>query len=78
MTEEQFKVKIEEMANNSKPYLEKEALRLFHSGVVNVEGFEDDYVLPKLILSVALENAVWQYRPFPQKHYKELAKLRLF
>ena len=79
MTEEQFKEKITEMANNSKSYLETEAIRLFHSGAVDARDYEDDYLLPKLILSVALENEAREYRPFSVRdHRKELANLKHF
>ena len=59
-------------------YIEKECLRLFECGAINTADYEDNFVLPKIILSVALLNCADQYKPLHEKYLKEQKNLKNF
>ena len=56
MTKTQFKKKIASMKKDINKFIDAETLRLFKSGAIDIEAFEDDFLLPRIILSVALGN----------------------
>ena len=56
MTKTQFTKKTRGLIKNLD--IIKECERLFDSGGIDTKSYEDNYKLPKIILSVALENNV--------------------
>jgi len=82
MTREQFDEKVKGMMGDVNIYVKKECARLFECGAVNPDDWEDDYLLPKIILIVALENAAGQYKPptryLDLKFGKEIENLKHF
>jgi hypothetical protein len=76
-----FKAKIDEMIPDLMEGIRKECNRLFDCGGIDTtKEREGDYVLPKMILTIAIENQVNQYMmPNPSMaHKKELSNLRHF
>jgi hypothetical protein len=63
MEEVNFKQKVKEMSVDCIKYIEKEADRLFNCGGIDTSSYENNYLLPKIILYVALRNLAEQYRP---------------
>ena len=63
MTKDDFIIRVKDLLAENKDYLLKECNRLFESGGIDPEEFKDDYLLPKIILTVAFKNLSWQYRP---------------
>ncbi|OPX89044.1 MAG: hypothetical protein A4E53_01652 [Pelotomaculum sp. PtaB.Bin104] len=72
------KRKIDEMLPELMNKLREECARLYSCGALNVEEYEDNYLLPKIILCVALKNQSWQYRPLTQEGKKEAKNLERF
>jgi len=59
--------------------LEKESMRLFESGGIDPNKFDNDMLLPKIILYVALQNEAEQYRPLSSTYYsRTIANLKHF
>ena len=44
-------------------YLKAEVERLLSVGAVDLDDYENDYQLPKIVLMVALKNCAGQYEP---------------
>jgi len=78
MTKEQLIEKFEDMLPNIEEYLRDEVIRLFDSGALDTEKWENNFLLPKLILTVALENCAHEYRPPHSFGKKDVANLRHF
>lgn len=78
MTKTQFKKKIASMKKDIGKYIDKETLRLFDSGAINKNSYEDDYVLPKIILTTTLKNLSFQYFPLTSEGKKEALNLERF
>ena len=71
--------KIEEMINTDKDKLIQTCKRLLDSGAVDVQGAENNYRLPKIILSAALHYEAAQYAPLGNsKDRKILNNLKHF
>ncbi len=58
--------------------IEKEALRLFDCGTIDTKSYEDNYLLPKIILEVALTNTVREFMTLSDTAKKEVANLSKF
>lgn len=63
MTKTQFKKRVASMKKDINRYLDKETIRLFDCGGIDKNIYEDNYLLPKIILTVALQNLSPQYHP---------------
>ena len=78
MTKTQFKKKIASMKKDVSKYIDEETLRLFNSGAINKNSYEDNYALPKIILTVALKNLSFQYLPLTPEGKRESLNLERF
>jgi hypothetical protein len=81
MEKTKFKEKIDTMIPSLSEAIRKECDRLFDSGGIDTsKEREGDYVLPKMILTIAIENQASQYimRNPSMAHKKELSNLRHF
>lgn len=57
--------KIDEMivSNNLIDEIKKECERLLNSSAIELKDFKDNFLLPKIILGIALRNQSAQYKP---------------
>ena len=79
MTREQFLAHYQEMAGNGLlEFLNKKASDILNSGAIDIEDYQDDYRLPKLVLCAALKDARWQYEPFNDVDKKTVKNLERF
>ena len=74
----QFQTKVDSMLPELMEAIRREATRLFESGAVDKESHEDDFFLPKVVLTVAIENQVHQYMPLSPDGKAEVKNLRHF
>ena len=73
-----FKEKIDSMMPDLIQDITKESMRLFNSGAIDTNQYENDYLLPRIILTVAIENQIKQYFPLCIEGKKEVKNLRHF
>jgi len=78
MTRTQFKKKIASMKRDVNKYIDEETIRLFKCGGVDPTSYEDDYILPKIILKAALKNLSFQYMPLSPGGKREVLNLERF
>jgi hypothetical protein len=55
--------KIDEMIPDMVEYVKKRAERYLSSGAIDMDEFDSDFVLPKVLLHVCLNDASDQYKP---------------
>ena len=67
MTKTQFKKKITSMKKDISHYIDDESQRLFDSGGVDPISYDNNFLLPKIILTVVFKNLSWQYKPFTKE-----------
>lgn len=74
-----FQDKIKSMEQDTINFIRKESDRLFDCGAIDTESYEDNFILPKIVLTVALENLTKQIALPDNKEYKkEIKNLRYF
>jgi len=73
-----FKQKVDSMLPELMEQIRKEVVRLYECGGVDTDSFSDDYALPKICLTVAIENQVHQYMPLDSGYKSEVTNLRKF
>ena len=78
MTAKQFQHRTRELIARLSAKLEKETERLYRCGGVDTESHGDDYGLPKIILTVAIENVAADFRPLYEEHRADVQNLRNF
>lgn len=79
-TKNQFLEKLEEVLEKTRANIRAKAEHLFNSGAVDPESYEDNYVLPKIILCACLLEQAEQWEPpHGWKHFREeVNNLRCF
>ncbi len=81
MTEKQFMSLVKSMKKDMNEFIERECRRLFNSGAIDPQDYDaatTQYILPKIILTVALQNAAWQYAPLNPRNKAAVKNLKHF
>lgn len=71
MKKNELQERLDELIKKTGEFLTEETERLLKTGAVDINSFGNDYVLPKILLVVALQNASRQWGP----RSKELIKI---
>jgi hypothetical protein len=71
MTKAEFKSKYKELVDKSFDDLSGYCEKALKSGSINLESFDDDFLLPKLVLLAALRNCFDQWKPQDRKLLEE-------
>lgn len=74
----EFRTRVDSMLPELMEAIRRETARLFESGAVDKGGYEDDFMLPKICLTVAIENQAHQYMPLSPEGKAEVKNLRHF
>ena len=72
MTEQMFLDNLQEMLPDLQELILEKAKKVFSSGAIDTESYEDDYLLPKIFLSAMGKEIEFQYLP----HSKDDLKAR--
>ena len=78
MTKRQCMRKVRELARKTRQDLIDESWRLLNSGAIDLTKYDDNYALPKVLMTVACEKAAWSWKPLYQDYKAELNNLRKF
>ena len=79
MSPEQFKSKVIELFDNCKTFtLEKSINKILNSGSIDLESYEDNYLLPKAFITAYFEEQAHQYRPYNKEARNEVDNIKLF
>lgn len=78
MTKTQYMMKVRELAKKTEKDLIDECWRLLNSGAIDLTKYEDDYRLPKTVMSVACEKVAWNWSPQSAELKREASNLRKF
>jgi len=77
-TRVQFEEKVDSMLPELMQRIREEATRLFASGALDTEAHDNDFMLPKVCLAVAIENQVHQYMPLSSEGKADIKNLKYF
>lgn len=70
MTEEQAREKTLNVLANAVNTMKQKLEKAFLTGAFNLEGYEDDYVLPKIIAHALLKDAADDFKPVNKNDIK--------
>ena len=70
--------KIKEMLPDVTNGIIKRSENILSSGALNLEAYEDNYVLPKIIMTACLHDIAEAYEPFNKADAKTVRNLRNF
>ncbi len=76
MTKVQYMKKVRELARTTQKDLIDVCWRLLHSGAIDLTKYDNDYCLPKVVMSVACEKASWNWTPLSHSIYQTSSETR--
>ena len=71
MTEQQFKNKVNDLKDQINKLIDNRIERILQSGCVDLNDFEDNYILPKIFIYAVAEEIKFQFKPLYKEHLKE-------
>ncbi len=74
MTKNQARKKTRELIRRSTERMRKNLERVFLSGAVNLQSYEDNYVLPTAITLALLKEEMTEFQPTTFSQYKKQIK----
>ena len=75
MTTKKFCIeKIDEMMPDITKLIKEKAVYYLNSGAIDIDGFSDNYLLPKILLSVICDDIKNQYYPYNDEKSKKVIK----
>lgn len=79
MKKEACAAKVKELVENMAEAIKAKAMFLYESGAVNADDYsDDDYRLPKLLVTAAARDQADSYRPMDPALREELVNLEKF
>ena len=78
MTKEDCLQKIEEMIPDVVSLIRNRAGEYLGYGAIELEDYEDDYVLPKIFIYAVADEIKFQFKPLYAEHLKEAKNLTYF
>lgn len=76
-TPEQVMEKVAKLEQDLHRHMVTEVTRLLESGGIDLEEYQDNFLLPKLLYVQALRNIAEQYTPAPWEHANKRTLKRL-
>jgi len=71
-------IRIKEMLPDIMTGVLKQAEHLLDSGAIDIDDYNKDYVLPKIILTACLYDLAYSYKPYNKDDIKTVNNLRKF
>lgn len=71
MTNKQLKSKLKSMLKEDKKAIDKYIEKVILSGSIDIEAAENNYILPKMLLSAIYKEMSFQYKPFSYNRQTE-------
>lgn len=78
MTKIQFMEKCKSLIYQSRNYLIDQCEKAYNSGALNISEAENDYYIPRIVISVALRNASREFGPVSPEGKEEASNLVKF
>lgn len=77
ITKEQLKEKTIELLNNAHEEMVEKIDKAINSGCMDLENADNNYLLPKILVSALLKDMVFQYKPMgdTKKAEKEILNI---
>lgn len=74
ITKRQLKAKTKELIKNSTKHMVENIDKAIASGAIDLNSYEDNYILPKILLCALLKEEMHQYKPLGDDRKKTMQK----
>lgn len=71
MIEQQFKNKVNDLKDQIDELIDNRVEKILQSGCIDLNNYEDNYILPKIFIYAIGEEIKFQFKPLHKKHLKE-------
>lgn len=78
MTKKQARQKTRKLINNAARLMREKLEKALYSGAINLENYDDDFELPKIIVNALLKDAAFQFGPLTEDNRKAAENLYKF
>ena len=78
MTKNQFRKKYRELVKTTAKDLIERGEKALKCGGFEIESYTDDFILPKIVITAAIENAKYNFRPLLSEHRAVVKNLTYF
>lgn len=78
MTEEQYYAKSEEIKQDAIRIIDERIKKALSSGAIDLSKWEDNYCLPKIVMSAIGREIETQFSPFQKSYVKEVNSIYKF
>ena len=72
MTKQQLRQKFNELIRENNKMLREKLEKLLKSGAIDLNNWEDNYVLPKLVMCAMGKEISFQWKPLSKDHKNEI------
>ena len=74
ITKRQLKTKTKELIKNSSKSMVENIDKAMASGAIDLNSYEDNYILPKILLCALLKEELHQYKPLGDDAKKKMQR----
>lgn len=78
MTRTQYRKKCKQLKKNAMQLIDTGIEKALKSGSIDLADYEDNYILPKIVLSAIGHEIAYQFAPHSKEDKKAVENLRLF
>ena len=78
MTKNQARKKTRELIRKASSLMREKLEKALVCGALDLDSYEDDYILPRIIVCALLEDAKYRFRPLHKDFKKEIDNLNRF
>jgi len=78
MTKKQFLTKVDELSDRTAEDIRVRARKALKQGCVELDDWENDYRLPKIMLTAICNEMAWQWRPHTPEDKAEVENIKCF
>lgn len=70
MTKTQFRSKVKQLKKEVNRLIDNRTEKILRSGCVDLNDYENNFVLPKIFMSAMGDEIKWQLKPLDKNHIK--------
>lgn len=78
MTKQQYYKKCKELKKEMNKLFDNRVEKLLNSGAIELSNYDDNYILPKIVVCAIASEIQWQFKPLSKEGQKEVKNLELF
>ena len=78
MTKKQLIKKMNELKKENNKFINKKVERILKSGAIDLKSWDDDFRMPKVLMTAICEDLVFQWKPLDKELRKEVQNISSF